>query len=408
MKKNIFLLVTFFIIVLIIFFSYKNTNIEKKTIIKFSSWGSQSETLIIEDLIRKYEEIHPNIKIEFIHIPQNYFQKLQLLFASNLEPDVIFINNQNIKMYVKANLLEDMTTIIKKDEYYEEALNCFKDNNKIYAIPRDISTLVLYYNKEMLKEAGINPNKDIKDINSLKDSAIKLKNKNHFGINFEEEVLYWSYFLSSNGGGIYSDDMKKLIITEEKSIEALQLYTDLINKYHAAPTKSEIGSMTTAQMFINKKLAMYLSGRWITPKFRQTITFDWDIIEFPVSYNNKVYIDASGWAISKKSKNKTEAMKFIQFLSSDKSIDKMAQTGLIIPAKIKSAKKLIEEDKNKKPYHSYLFIEMLPKTKPTPINENYKIINDIIKETTEPLFNGKKDIKNTFDNKTKKKLESLI
>ena len=181
MKKNIFLLVTFFIIVLIIFFSYKNTNIEKKTIIKFSSWGSQSETLIIEDLIRKYEEIHPNIKIEFIHIPQNYFQKLQLLFASNLEPDVIFINNQNIKMYVKANLLEDMTTIIKKDEYYEEALNCFKDNNKIYAIPRDISTLVLYYNKEMLKEAGINPNKDIKDINSLKDSAIKLKNKNHFG-----------------------------------------------------------------------------------------------------------------------------------------------------------------------------------------------------------------------------------
>ena len=254
MKKIVFLLLFLFIFLLIIFHSYKNKNIENKITIKFSSWGSQSETIIINKLIKKYENDNPNIKIDFIHIPQNYFQKIQLLFASNLEPDVIFINNQNIKMYIKADMLEDLTSYIKKELYFNEALNCFKYNDKIYAIPRDISTLVIYYNKDMLKNAGINPNKDIKDIFSLKDSAIKLTNKNHFGINFEEDVLYWSYYLASNGGGIFSDDIKKLIITKPESIEALQLYTDLVNKYHAAPTKAEIGSMTTAQMFINKKI----------------------------------------------------------------------------------------------------------------------------------------------------------
>ncbi len=408
MKKIVFLLLFLFIFLLIIFHSYKNKNIENKITIKFSSWGSQSETIIINKLIKKYENDNPNIKIDFIHIPQNYFQKIQLLFASNLEPDVIFINNQNIKMYIKADMLEDLTSYIKKELYFNEALNCFKYNDKIYAIPRDISTLVIYYNKDMLKNAGINPNKDIKDIFSLKDSAIKLTNKNHFGINFEEDVLYWSYYLASNGGGIFSDDIKKLIITKPESIEALQLYTDLVNKYHAAPTKAEIGSMTTAQMFINKKIAMYLGGRWMTPKFRETINFDWDIINFPTTDNNKVYIDSSGWAVSKKSKNKAEAIKFIQFLSNDESLKEISKTGLIIPAKIKVAKYLIENDKNKKPTHSYLFIEMLSKTKPTPVNENYKIINDIIKESTEPLFNGKKDIKNAFNKKTVKKLESQI
>lgn len=408
MKKIVFLLLFLFIFLLIIFHSYKNKNIENKITIKFSSWGSQSETIIINKLIKKYENDNPNIKIDFIHIPQNYFQKIQLLFASNLEPDVIFINNQNIKMYIKADMLEDLTSYIKKELYFNEALNCFKYNDKIYAIPRDISTLVIYYNKDMLKNAGINPNKDIKDIFSLKDSAIKLTNKNHFGINFEEDVLYWSYYLASNGGGIFSDDIKKLIITKPESIEALQLYTDLVNKYHAAPTKAEIGSMTTAQMFINKKIAMYLGGRWMTPKFRETINFDWDIINFPTTDNNKVYIDSSGWAVSKKSKNKADAIKFIQFLSNDESLKEISKTGLIIPAKIKVAKYLIENDKNKKPTHSYLFIEMLSKTKPTPVNENYKIINDIIKESTEPLFNGKKDIKNAFNKKTVKKLESQI
>lgn len=408
MKKIVFLLLFLFIFLLIIFHSNKNKNIENKITIKFSSWGSQSETIIINKLIKKYENDNPNIKIDFIHIPQNYFQKIQLLFASNLEPDVIFINNQNIKMYIKADMLEDLTSYIKKELYFNEALNCFKYNDKIYAIPRDISTLVIYYNKDMLKNAGINPNKDIKDIFSLKDSAIKLTNKNHFGINFEEDVLYWSYYLASNGGGIFSDDIKKLIITKPESIEALQLYTDLVNKYHAAPTKAEIGSMTTAQMFINKKIAMYLGGRWMTPKFRETINFDWDIINFPTTDNNKVYIDSSGWAVSKKSKNKAEAIKFIQFLSNDESLKEISKTGLIIPAKIKVAKSLIENDKNNKPTHSYLFIEMLSKTKPTPVNENYKIINDIIKESTEPLFNGKKDIKNAFNKKTVKKLESLI
>ena len=408
MKKIVFLLLFLFIFLLIIFYFYKYKNIENKITIKFSSWGSQSETIIINKLIKKYENDNPNIKIDFIHIPQNYFQKIQLLFASNLEPDVIFINNQNIKMYIKADMLEDLTSYIKKELYFNEALNCFKYNDKIYAIPRDISTLVIYYNKDMLKNAGINPNKDIKDIFSLKDSAIKLTNKNHFGINFEEDVLYWSYYLASNGGGIFSDDIKKLIITKPESIEALQLYTDLVNKYHAAPTKAEIGSMTTAQMFINKKIAMYLGGRWMTPKFRETINFDWDIINFPTTDNNKVYIDSSGWAVSKKSKNKAEAIKFIQFLSNDESLKEISKTGLIIPAKIKVAKYLIENDKNKKPTHSYLFIEMLSKTKPTPVNENYKIINDIIKESTEPLFNGKKDIKNAFNKKTVKKLESQI
>ena len=81
---------------------------EAKTTIKFSSWGSQTETALLIPLIKQFESENPDIKVEFIHIPQNYFQKLHLLFASNLAPDVVFINNHYAPKYIKK------TTLIKR------------------------------------------------------------------------------------------------------------------------------------------------------------------------------------------------------------------------------------------------------------------------------------------------------
>ncbi|MCD7780572.1 MAG: sugar ABC transporter substrate-binding protein, partial [Candidatus Gastranaerophilales bacterium] len=384
-------------------------NVPKKHVLKFSSWGALSETETIHSVIKNFEEKNPDIKIDFIHIPQNYFQKIHLLFASGLEPDVIFINNQYIQMYIKAGLLEDLTNYFPDIDsvFFKEALNCFKYKNKLYAIPRDISNLVIYYNKNIFDEQNITPPSKIHDIYELASLARKLTNKNHFGINYEEDVLFWLYYLASNGGGVISDDGKEIIITNKNSYEALNLYSDLINKYHAAPSKSQIGSMTTAQMFINGKIAMYLGGRWMVPKFRETADFEWDIIPFPSGETNKVYIDASGWAVSKKSKNKKAAVEFIKYLSSQNTINEFSKSGLIIPARKDSASGINFLD-NKPPKNARAFTEMLKNAKPTPVNENYGSINDILKEKVQTIFNGGKQPKDVFDEKTIKKLESML
>lgn len=406
-----YIVITIIIIFALFSFVFINhlNNIEKKEVIKFSTWGSQSEKEILESIITNFEAENPNIKIEVLHIPQNYFQKIHLLFASGLEPDIVFINNQNIQLYINAGLLEDLTPyFLNADEiFFTQSLNCFKNENKLYAIPRDISNLVIYYNKDILKKEDVKIPQKINSILELKETAKKLSNKKHFGINFEENPLFWSYYLASNGGGILSDDKKSIIINSAKSIETIDLYSNMI-KEHIAPSKSEIGSMTTAQMFINGKLAMYLSGRWMVPKFRETLNFDWDIIEFPANEENKVYIDASGWALAKNSKHKETSVKFIKYLSSKQSIDNFAKSGLIVPARIDSAYNGTFLNNNLKPHNSIAFIEMLKNAKPTPVNENYNSINDIINEKTQTVFSGEKRAIEVFDKKTIKKLESLL
>lgn len=411
MKKIILyvsLISVFFAFLYILLFN--NIESENKKIIRFSSWGSQSEVQIIKSVINEYEKNNKDIKIEFLHFPQNYFQKLHMLFASGLEPDIIFINNQNINLYINAKLLEDLTSNFKNADniFYKSALDCFKNDNKLYAIPRDISNLVIYYNKDFFEDMGINPPAKIKDLNELTQLARKLTTKEVFGINFEEDPLYWLYFLAANGGGIISDDKSSIIINSPESLNALNIYSSYINQYHIAPSKAQIASMTTAQMFINKKLAMYLGGRWMVPKFRETISFNWDIMEFPSNSQNKLYIDASGWAISKKSKNKNEAIKFIKYLSSKETIDKFTEIGLIIPARIDSSQSEIFLNKELRPKNAKAFINTLKYSKPTPVNENYHNINDILKEKTQSIFLGKRKAEEIFDEKTIKELESML
>ncbi|MBQ8887489.1 MAG: sugar ABC transporter substrate-binding protein [Candidatus Gastranaerophilales bacterium] len=403
MKKIIVIssIVLIFCLFFLNFITRKNS--EEKNTVTFATWGSQSEISILNNIISDFEKEN-KIKVELIHIPQNYFQKVHLLFASNLAPDVIFMNNQNIQLYANANLLEDLSKYFPtiEKEYYNEALNCFKRDNKLYAIPRDISNMVLYYNKDIFKKNKVKFPNEIQNIKELTELTKKITTKNTWGINCEDNPLYWMFFLSSNGGGIISDDKKEIIINKKESIESLNLYKDYIHKYKIAPSKAEAGSMTTAQMFIDGKIAMYLGGRWMFPKFSEVIDFDWNIAKFP-SQNNKVYIDSSGWAISRNAKNKEYAIKLIKHLSSYETTNKLTQSGLIVPARIDSAKVFVTTNPKNK-----VFIDTIVNSKPTPINKNYNRINDILKEKAKLMLEANTSIEETFDEKTIKKLESFL
>lgn len=125
---------------------------ETKTIIEFASWGSKSETDILKPLLSEFEQENPNIKVDFMHIPQNYFQKIHLLFASNTAPDIIFINNLYLPVYANAGLLEELNA---DGHFYPQPLEALSWKGKLYAIPRDVSNLVIYYNKDLFNKKHI-------------------------------------------------------------------------------------------------------------------------------------------------------------------------------------------------------------------------------------------------------------
>jgi len=394
----------------------------EKTVIKFSSWGSETEISIIKPILKDFETQNPDIKVEFIHIPKNYFQKLQLLAASNLTPDVMFINNIDGSLFIQNNILFDLDQYLKNDnlisqkDFFSKSLDAFKYKNKLYALPRDISNLVIYYNKDLFDKFNVpypDNDWDFKDFLATSKKLTKDLNNDKktdiFGTGFEDLSLFWLPFLWSNGGGIVSPDLKTVLIDKPESIEAIQFYADLRNKYHVAPTASEASSAKMTQLFMQEKLAMQINGRWSVPRLRKDVSFRWDIAEFPGGKAGSIVdSDASGWAISRTSIHKAEAWKLVRFLASKQVCLNFTKSGLIVPARVDAANSDVFLSKNLPPEHSELFIKIIPKSIPTPAPENYPEIMDTVNAALEPVWNGNATAKQAVNDDVMSKIRNLL
>lgn len=352
MLKKLFL-------VLFMIFLFTGCKSNHSEVITFSSWGSITEVEVIKSIIADFEQENPDIKIKFMHIPQNYFQKLHLLFASNTEPDVIFINNLNLPIYEKY--LEDLSVYFNKKDFYPASIKSLSYENKLLAIPRDVSNLVFYVNLD--KTNLPNPSWTL---NELLNKSKTLKTKDSFAISFEDDI-YWALpYLSYFGETNLTDGISNI------ELKGINYYKSLRDEHEVAPSKSQVGSSTLAQMFLDKKIAFYLSGRWMFPKIKEKADFNWAIINFPYGENEQP-LDSSGWAITKNSKNKKAAIKFVKYLSSEKSAEYFAKTGLVVPARI-DASKILDNTK----YNEKVFLDVIEHSTPTIVDKNYKKTTDKI------------------------------
>ena len=396
MFKKLFILLIL-ILSTVLWICYKNKNFNDKSVtIQFASWGSESEVGILKPILADFEKENPDIKVDFMHIPQNYFQKIHLLFASNTAPDVLFLNNQYLPIYANAGVLENLSVYISENEYnqyYPKALASLSWKADIYAIPRDISNLVIFYNKNLFDKYKIPYPHSGWTYDEFLITAQKLTHLPEvFGISFEEMPLFYLPYMMMYGGWTQEDTLnffKNDVLKRSENSKGLAEYANLRNKYHVAPYKSESASTTMAQLFLQGRLGMHLSGRWLVPKYRQEADFDWDIVEFP-RVNNKsksvVPLDASGWAVSKSSKHKQQAIKLVKYLSSKTSSEKFTKSGLIVPARkdVANSKTFLD---GQKPYNAKIFLNIIENSSLTPVTVNYKEILDVLKNKNEELFN---------------------
>ena len=321
---------------------------EDREIITFSSWGSVTETQILEKVINEFEKENKDIKVHFIHIPQNYFQKIHLLFASRTEPDVIFVNNLYLPVY--ADKLLCLDEIFNFSDFYSQSIKALSFNGKIYAVPRDISNFVVYYNKDIVgKELGDNIS-----FGEFDKLIRENTTKNHFGVSFEPDI--------------YSAEPYIMTLGYTKGIE---YYRSLEGKY--APKPSDVGSSTLTQMFLDKKIVFLLSGKWMYPKISERADFDFGVVPFA----GKVSADASGWAIAKSTKHRDASIKFVKYMSSKECIDSFTKTGLIVPARIDSSK-VLDNQKER------AFLRAIENSEVVEIGKDYRKQRD---EANKKLFN---------------------
>ena len=388
-------------------------------VLRFRYWGDFKEIQALQDTIRAFEHDHPHIRVRGERVPpgDEYAQKLLIEQAAGLTPDVVFCGG-NFVEFAGRGMLMDLTPFLAQDpsvklsSYYPQLVKLFSRDNKLYALPRDIAPVgLVYYNKKLFDVAGMpypdgswswdyapHPERENKDFLTVAQKLTKKGNSGSqptiFGYASGPTVSMDNFVYSS--GAEYVDDLlnpTKLFYKDPRIIRAMQLTQDLQYKYNVAPSTTELqaSGVSVHDLFAQGRVAMYVTGIWEVPRFREEIgdRFDWDIADFPKGPTglHGVRVGWSGYGMTAATRHPRESWLLLKYLAGKPGLGRLAKTGLAQPALASLAASPLWLDGNR-PKNRKLTIEQVPYVHFDVMNKNWKEITAIINPKLELVWNG--------------------
>jgi multiple sugar transport system substrate-binding protein len=353
--------------------------------ITFSTWGSVDEIATLKPLLAEFQRQNPDVPITLIHIPDEYPHKLRLMAAGGALPDVMFIENQTLAGFAAKGVMQDLGNRLKTDktlhdgDFFPASLAALRWQDRLYAIPRDVSNLVIYYNQDLFDASGVPYPAANWTYEDMVAAAKRLTHgESQFGIAFSPFPLYWLPYVWSEGGDVMDARMQRSTLLSEPTRRGLQRYHDLRHRWHVAPTEAQVGNARPSQLFAQGKVAMIVGGRWLVPGYRTKLKQRWDVAPFPRGRAGTIVdADASGWAISRQCRDPEKAWRLIQFLAGRQASAAFTTSGLIVPAR----KDVAASDAflQGKPASGQVFLDCLTTARPTLSPPAYdEILYDLI------------------------------
>src|SRR5687768_7773561 len=301
--------------------------------ISLQAFGEPAEMAVIADLVAGFKEVQPGASVNVISVPSqgDHMTKLSAAFAAGNPPDVWLLNYRRYGQFAAQNVIEPAanwlpkSSLIKEDMYYEEPLAAFSYNGVLQCIPQNISSLVVYYNKDMFTQNNVPFPKAAWTWDDFLNTAASLtKDTNGDGVNdihglgVPPQIIRVAPFVWQNGGEIVDDPEKPTTITllEGPAREAVQFFMDLSLVHKVVPSEAEEKAEDLDSRFMNGRLAMFMASRVATPEFRNIKGFDWDVAGLPQKKQRASILHSDAYCISAASKQKELAWAFVEYSQS--------------------------------------------------------------------------------------------
>jgi multiple sugar transport system substrate-binding protein len=245
------------------------------TTISYATFGDSTELTNQQKIVDAFQSMEPKIKVKLtVSDWDTYWDKLQTALAGGNAPDVFVMDGPLFPDYQTRDQLLDLTTLIARDGFDTGQLadlgvrDFTASDGHLYGLPRDLSTIALYYNKTMFDAAGIPYPDGTWNWDKLVEVAKKLTTTSggttQWGFYTETTDMenYWSSLVWQAGGDIVGPDKKTLLIDSDKAAAGIQFLQDLIykSKVMAQPTPGGSGDL-----FENGQAAMEANGSWLVP-----------------------------------------------------------------------------------------------------------------------------------------------
>lgn len=310
-----------------------------------SIWDTNQEPGINEILADFTEETGIKTKLTVVKWDE-YWTMLEAGAQGGSLPDVFWMHSNESERYMSNDMLLDLTDKIAESDkidpenYPEDIWGLYTYEDKYFAVPKDVDTIALWYNKTMFDEAGLEyPTADW-TWDDLTEAAKKLTKDDgsQYGLVLRNDNNQAGYYnmIYDNGGYIINDDKTKSGWDDPKTIEAMEMLEGWI-KDGVMPSLETMSENGEDVLFQSGKAAMACQGSWMVAAFRDNeyTAENCDVVELPknaaTGRRASVY-NGLGWAAAANGENTENAWKLIEYLGSEEAQTKQAELGVTMSA----------------------------------------------------------------------------
>lgn len=302
----------------------------EKVTLDFWSWGGQFEKDFTKIVIQEFEKTHPLIKVKYM--ADQGTDKLMTLIAGGTPPDAAILDRFMVGSWAAKGELESLQSYldadgeIRADDYYPSAWQEANYKGQLYAMPFGTDARALYYNKTLMKESGLDPEKPpttIKELDVMAEQIFKKSGGAYEQVGFipwmGQSYLYTQSF---NFGGEWTQG-DELTPNHPQIVKALEWMAGYAKKYDMAKINAfnDRMSKTGINPFWTGKVGFMVDGNWIMNDLNSNAkvkpTFEWGVAPMPSEEGYPQTSWSGGWsfAIPKGARHPKEAWELLSFIA---------------------------------------------------------------------------------------------
>ncbi|MCL4508852.1 MAG: sugar ABC transporter substrate-binding protein [Chloroflexi bacterium] len=354
-----------------------------------------------------YTKANPNFKVNIVEGGAGALdiqQKLLLLISANTAPDVFWTHTYINAGLVSLGIPQDITPYLAKDksfstsDIFSASMKDFNFLGKQYAFPRETTSYVMMYNKDLFQKNGVAEPAENWTWDDYVATAQKLTKGSGatkiWGTAgwpnppyiFPAEIRVWQH-----GGDIVNQTRTKYIMDETPGVKGIQDIADLIHKYKVHASPAALQGTNVGNLFNTGRIAMLpyfnVFGAFANTKFA------WDIQHLPHDKTQVTRVASAGHSMTTEGKQKDAAWGLLKELASKPAYEAYFADGL--PVASKSVREAaIANWGNKSPVHIKIGIDALAYARPEPVVGNWIGVHQTIASALDGVYGPEhKDVK---------------
>ncbi|CRK56080.1 N-Acetyl-D-glucosamine ABC transport system, sugar-binding protein [Alloactinosynnema sp. L-07] len=374
-------------------------------------FGDPNELAAYRELEAAYELAVPGADLRLIEASdrKDLITKLSTSISGGNPPDLFLMNYRFYGQFAKRDAIEpvqerlDQSKAIRAADFYPQALSAFQIDGKQLCMPQNVSSLVVYYNRTLFAKYGIAEPKPGWGWPDMVATAAGLTRDANgdvakgadpdaapgtpaptgpppatYGLGVSPEVIRLAPFVWSNGGTLFDDERRPTrFALDGPAIEALSEFIDLRGRHGVVPTDQEVESEDDEARFAAGKLGMLMSSRRSTTTFRKITGFEWDVAPLPVHKSPATVLHSDAYCVTKGSKNKSGAWRFVEYALGKEGAAIMARTGRTVPSTVEVSRSPAFLDATKPPRSAAVFLDSIATIRATPTISTWPEIEDV-------------------------------